>query len=249
MEFGPDATFAFTLLNEKKAEDFLAEQELKDKEFICAIPRLRYSPYYKIHQTAPTPEDLKREAVSDRFKDQDMSKLREALIAFVRKTSLKVLTCPEMISEMALAKEELIDPLPDDVKPYVVWREHYWNPDEAASVYARSLALVSMELHSPIMAVARGIPSVYLRVPTDTIKGQMWRDIGLPEWILEMDESAAEDICNTLISIQKDYPAACRKVADAMTYVQELQAQTSAVLADSLERCCSCSMTDKSGQF
>jgi len=236
MAFGPDATFAFTLLNEKKAEAFLAEHGLKDKEFICAIPRLRYSPYYKIHQTVPTPEDLRREAVSDRFKEQDMSKLREALVAFVRKTSLKVLTCPEMVYEMALAKEQLIDPLPDDVKPYVIWREHYWNPDEAASVYARSLALVSMELHSPIMAVARGIPSMYLRVPTDTIKGQMWRDIGLPEWILEMEDSDAEDICSTLMSIQQDYPAACQKVADTMEYVQKLQAQTSAVLAESLER-------------
>jgi polysaccharide pyruvyl transferase WcaK-like protein len=237
MDFGPDATFAFTLLNEKKAEKFLAEHDLKDKEFICAIPRLRYSPYYKIHQTVPTPEDLRREAVSDRFKDRDMSKLREALIAFVRKTSLKVLTCPEMIYEMALAKEELIDPMPDDVKPYVVWREQYWNPDEAASVYVRSLALVSMELHSPIMAVAQGIPSIYLRVPTDTIKGQMWRDIGLPEWILEMEESASEDIYNTLISIQQNYPVACKKVVDSMTYVQKLQAQTSAVLVESLERC------------
>lgn len=236
MEFGPDATFAMTLRDDMRAKQFLEQNGLKEREFICAIPRLRYSPYYKIRGTVPTDEDFRREAVSDQHQEEDLGKLRDVMIDFVRRTGLKVLACPEMSYEMELAKEFLVDPLPDDVRPFVVWRETYWNPDEAAGVYAQALALVSMELHSPIMALAEGTPSMYLRVPTDTIKGQMWRDIGLPEWIFEMEEVAAEEISAGLSALHADYPEALRKTERAMEFIRERQLATVDVLARSLTR-------------
>lgn len=237
MEFGPDATFAMTLSDDEKAGRYLEENGLKEREFICAIPRLRYSPYYKIRKRLPTEEDLRKEAVSDQHKEEDLGKLRDVMIDFVRKTGLKVLACPEMSYEMELAKEFLVDPLPDDVRPFVVWRESYWNPDEAASVYTKARALVSMELHSPIMAVSRGTPAMYLRVPTDTIKGQMWRDIGLPEWIFEMDHVAAEEISAGLLELHNDYPEALRKTEQAQECVNRRIEDTIEVLAGSLMGC------------
>ena len=41
------------------------------------------------------------------------------------------------------------------------------NADEAASIYARALAVVSLDRHSPIIALAAGTPAIHLRVPTD----------------------------------------------------------------------------------
>ncbi|MFA5689806.1 MAG: polysaccharide pyruvyl transferase family protein [Kiritimatiellales bacterium] len=240
MEFGPDATFAITLRDDKKADNFLAAHGLKEKEFICAIPRLRYTPYYKIHQTPPTEEDLRRERISEQHRQRDMSVLRDTLISFIRQTAVKVLACPEMIYEMELAKEELIDPMPEDVKPYMVWREHYWTPDEAASVYARARALISMEMHSPIIALKQGTPSIYLRLPSDTIKGQMWRDIGLPEWIFEVEETESPEIAAALITLNADYSGTLRKSEKALDYVQLRQKETAAVISKVLNNrhCC-----------
>jgi polysaccharide pyruvyl transferase WcaK-like protein len=234
LEFAPDATFAFHLRDDAKAAAYLAAQGLEDGRFICAIPRLRYTPYHEIHGTAPTPEQLERAAYSAQHREPDHAKVRDALIAFVRLTGLKVLACPEMIHEVQLAKETLVDPLPDDVKPHVIWRDTYWLPDEAASVYARALAVVSFELHSPIMAVAAGTPAIYLRQPTDTSKGQMWRDLGLDEWIFEIEDTTGEQLAQTVMAIHADPAAARDYVEQAMAFVRQRQAESMAVVRGAL---------------
>lgn len=186
--FGPDATFAIDLRNDGLAAAYLERNRLEDKKFCCFIPRLRYTPYYKIHGWTPGAEDLRRAAVSDEFRDSDHAKQLEALIDVLDKSSQKVLICPEMTYEVELGREMLFDRLPERYRSRVCWRDSYWTPDEAASVYARASCVVSFEMHSPIIAFANGTPAIYLRQPTDTCKGQMWRDIGLRDWIFEIDE-------------------------------------------------------------
>jgi polysaccharide pyruvyl transferase WcaK-like protein len=234
LEFGPDATFAFDVRDEARATSYLAAQGLEERRFIAAIPRLRYTPYHEIHQTAPTADQLQKAAYSAEHREPDHARVRAALTAFVRQTGLKVLACPEMIHEVPLARQTLLDPLPKDVKPHVVWRDTYWLPDEASSVYARALALVSFELHSPIMALAAGTPAIYLRQPTDTSKGQMWRDIGLNDWIFEIEETTGEQLAQSVLAIHADCRAAGRRVAQAMAFVRQCQAESMAVVRDAL---------------
>lgn len=234
LAFGEDATFAFHLRDEAKATAYLTAAGLEDKRFIAAIPRLRHTPYHEIHGAAPTPTDLERAAYSSEHRERDHAKLREAMVAFVRQTGLKVLACPEMIHEVQLAKDVLVDPLPEDVKPHVVWRDTYWLPDEAASVYARALGVVSFELHSPIMALAAGTPAIYLRQPTDTSKGQMWRDLGLNEWIFEIDETSGEQLAATVLRLHADGAGATRCVEEAMTRVRQRQAESMATVRRAL---------------
>jgi len=73
--------------------------------------------------------------------------------------------------------------------------------------------VISFEMHSPIMAVSSGTPAILLRQPTDTRKGQMWRDIGLDPWIFEIDDSTGKEIAARLLEIGRDLPTA-RKTAD-----------------------------------
>lgn len=223
LAFGPDATFAIPFRNGQKASAYLKAAGLTDKQFICVIPRLRYTPYYKIHQTEPTADELRRAGISDQFKELDHAKLREVIISWVRKTGLKVLACPEMTHEMAVAKELLVDPLPDDVKKNVVWRETYWLPDEATSVYERARAVISIEMHSPIMAFQVNTPAFYIQHPTDTSKGQMWRDVGLSDWIFEIDSTTGQQITDRLMVVHENYPAALQKLAVARSFVNERQ--------------------------
>lgn len=228
--FGPDATFFIHLKDEERASAFLKKHGLEKGKFICAIPRLRFTPYYLIHNTPPTERERERDKVNEAFRDSDLGKLREAMILWVRKTGQKVLACPEMSYEMELAKKYLIDPLPSDVKPFVVWREEYWRPDEAASVYAQAAALASIELHSPIIAIAGGIPALYIRQPTDTCKGQMWRDVGLKEWIFEIDASNGIDVAGALLRIHENPELARDQVRQAQAFVLEKQREAVAVM-------------------
>jgi polysaccharide pyruvyl transferase WcaK-like protein len=177
--FVPDATFAINLRDDFAAQTFLDKHELDAGKFICVIPRLRYTPYYKIHNYDPSAAELSRSIVSNEFAETDHAKLREAIIQILDKTGVKILICAEMIYEVELGKELIYDRLPDEYLSRVVWRDSYWRPDEAASVYAAASLVLSFEMHSPIIALAAGTPAIYLRQPTDTCKGQMWRDIGL----------------------------------------------------------------------
>ena len=122
------------------------------------------------------------------MKEHDHAPLREAIVAVVRETPMKVLVCPEDASQMEIGKEMLVDKLPDDVKAQVVWRENYWLTDEALSTYVRSAGLFGAEMHSPIMCIGNGMPAIVCRWEEQTSKGFMWRDIGLGEWLFDMDD-------------------------------------------------------------
>ena len=118
----------------------------------------------------------------------------------------------------------LYDPLPKDVKPSVAVLDRYWLTAEAASVYARAAAVLSFEMHSPIMAVAAGTPAVLLRQPTDTRKGQMWRDVGLDRWIFEIDDTTGKEIAERIVEIGRDLPAARKSAAKARKLAHERMA-------------------------
>ena len=137
---------------------------------------------------------------------------------------------PEMTYQVPRLRPLLYDPLPADVKPSVAVLDRYWLTAEAASVYARAAAVVSFEMHSPIMAVAAGTPAVLLRQPTDTRKGQMWRDVGLDEWIFEIDDSTGRAIAERVIQIGKHLPAARALAGKARAFARERMAAMAAAI-------------------
>ena len=217
--FVPDATFYLNLRNDEKAAAFLKDYSLEERKFICVIPRLRRTPYYKVNPDSYTPEQVKAiDDLNNSKKEEDHAKLREAMITWVRKTGNKVLVCPEMTYQVDIMDELLIDPLPDDVKPYVQKRG-YWFPDEAASVYAKAFAVLSFECHSPIIALRNETPAFYLRQPEDTIKGQMYYDLGLTEWIFEIEKTTGKQISESLMAIYTDKLHTEKNISDLKSFV------------------------------
>lgn len=221
--FAPDATFAMDIHDNAAAAKFITDHKLADRKFICVIPRLRRTPYYKIRpNNAGWSAERIREVdeLNDKWKEIDHAKLREAMVAWVRKTKGKVVVCPEMTYQLDVMDELLINPLPDDVKPYIV-KHGYWLPDEAASLYKRAQAVLSFECHSPIIAAANGTPCFYLRQPEDTIKGQMYYDLGLSDWTFEIEQTNAKQITDRLLEVNAGYDEALKKVRTAMSNVRE----------------------------
>lgn len=225
MEFGPDGAFATDLREEEKALAFLKEHGLEEGKFLCCIPRLRYTPYWVIPEKKAQP-DPEKHARNEAMKEHDHAQLRQAIIEVVRQTGMKVLVCPEDKTQMAVGKEMLYDPLPEDVKKRVAWRPNYWLTGEALSTYARSVGLFGNEMHSPIMCIGAGIPAIVCRWAEQTSKGFMWRDIGLDEWLFDLDDEAQlPGIVPAVLALAKDPAAAKAKAAKARAYVAQRQAR------------------------
>lgn len=234
MEFGPDGAFAVKLRNEEAATAFLKSSNLEDGNFLCCIPRLRYTPYWKIKNK---PFDEKKHARNEEMKEHDHAPLRDAICAVTRETAMKVLLCPEDKSQMEVGKEMLFNKLPDDVQAKVVWRENYWLTDEALSIYVRSAGLFGLEMHSPIMCIGNGVPAIVCRFQEQTSKGFMWRDIGLGDWLFDMDSEAdIAKITKAVLGLAKDPDAARMKTAEAQGFVHKCQRETMAILKKSLEK-------------
>lgn len=224
LEFGPDAQLGMHLRDDAKGLAWLKAHGLEEGKFICVIPRLRYTPYYRIREGAKrTPADDIRDAINNRTTEQDHAKLREMITSYVKNTGNKVMACAEMTYQVELSKEVLVDPLPAEIKKNIVWRDTYWLPDEAASIYAKAQCVVSVECHSPLIALHNGTPTFYVRQPTDTCKGQMYRDIGANDWFFEVDETSGPQLWSRLEAIHKDPAKAKAKVKAIMATVEARQ--------------------------
>ena len=234
LEFGPDAQLGMHLRDDAKGLPWLRERGLEAGKFICVIPRLRYTPYYRIRNTPRTKDDEHRDAINDRTTERDHTKLREMIVSYVRSTGGKVMVCAEMTYQVEMGRDVLVNPLPEDVKRNVVWRDTYWLPDEAAAIYAQALAVVSVECHSPLIALHQGTPTFYVRQPTDTCKGQMYRDLGAGDWFFEVDETDGAQLWSRLSAIHRD-PAAARTQARAIRANAEArQARMVAVVRETI---------------
>lgn len=234
MEFGPDATFACDLVNEEAAAAWLKGFGLEDGKFMCCIPKLRNSPYWEIKKGYAF--DPKKHARNEEMKEHDIGPLRNAVIAVVKETGMKVLLCPEDASQMKLNKEMIYDKLPDEVKAKVVWRKDYWLTDFAQSVYNRCAGLFGNEQHSPIMCIGHGIPAIVCRYKEQTSKGFMWKDIGLGEWLFDHDfDEAEKGLTPAVLAIAKDQPSARAKAAKGKAVADERMKRMMDVLRAELE--------------
>lgn len=236
MEFCPDGAFAVDLRNEEAATQFLKTHGLEEGKFMCVIPRTRFTPYWEI-PAKKTPFDEQRHLRNEAMKEHDNAPLRQAIIEVVRQTPMKILICPEDETHVKLGKEILYDKLPEDVKQKVVWRDRYWLTDEAVSTYVRSAGLFGLEMHSPIMCIGNGIPAIVGRFFEQTSKGVMWRDIGLGDWLFDMDNE--QDVARyvpTVLAMAKNPKAAKAKAAKGKKYVEQRQRETMNLLKENLKR-------------
>ncbi|MPR36002.1 polysaccharide pyruvyl transferase family protein [Salmonirosea aquatica] len=234
MEFCPDGAFAVDLRNDPAADAFMKEHGLEDGKFMCVIPRNRLTPWWEIPSKNRT-LDEKKNARNEAMREHDNAPLREAIVAVVRQTPMKILICPEDETQVKLGRQILLDKLPDDVKSKVVWRDHYWLTDEAVSTYLRSAGIFGLEMHSPIMCLGNGIPAIVGRFAEQTSKGFMWHDIGMDEWLFDFDKE--EDIARyvpAVLAMAQDPVAARKKAARGQKFVEIRQKATMNLLKKKL---------------
>jgi hypothetical protein len=223
MDFGPDGAFGTDLRDDAQADAFLTANGLEPDRFLCCIPRLRYTPYWSIPDKK-RPFDPVKHTRNEAMREHDHAPLREAITRVVRETGLKVLVCPEDQTQMAVGRERLVERLPDDVRRGVVWRPDYWLTDEAASTYRKSAGLFGNEMHSPIICIGNGVPAIVCRFVEQTSKGLMWRDIGLGNWLFDLDdENDVRRMPDAVVEMAKNPVASRQLAAKAQRFVLERQ--------------------------
>jgi len=222
LEFGPDGCFGIDVRDEGRGLATMKKLGLEDRKFITVqirtntpkAPGVDDPRPQKLNPLHPTPEQIADD-------ERRAAKYRELVTMWVKKTGHKVLIAPETIKEMGHNKRLIHDPLPPEIQKHVVNLEYFWNSDEAASVFARAHTIVCHEPHSPIIALANGTPIIHTYSEFHSPKCWMFKDIGLGEWLLEMDETPVEKMAETLFAIDADYSTAQAKVKKAMAYVHE----------------------------
>ncbi|GAA4470853.1 polysaccharide pyruvyl transferase family protein [Nibrella saemangeumensis] len=222
LEFGPDGCFGIDVRDEERGRAYLKKSGLDDQKFLVVVIRTNTKHIYDksggsvLNPAQATPEQQEQDR-------QRLGKVRELITTWVRQTGMKVLLAPEVSKEVAQAKTGVYDQLPADIQSKVVWRDTFWNADEAMSVYARAHSMFGIEPHSLIMGLALGVPVVHARPLAHGLKGWMFRDIGLPEWLFEIDQTPASAMSDELMKIHQNYPLAKEKVRKAMAFVADRQ--------------------------
>jgi len=85
------------------------------------------------------------------------------------------------------------------------------------------------------MALGHGIPAIVCRFAEQTSKGLIWRDIGLGDWLFDLDKDEEhKGIVPAVLAMAKDPAAAKAKAAKARQFVEQRQRETMAVLEKSL---------------
>jgi polysaccharide pyruvyl transferase WcaK-like protein len=222
LEFGPDGCFGIDVRDDARGLATMQKLGLEERKFITVqirtntpkAPGVDDPRPEKLNPLHPTPKQIKDD-------ERRAAKYRALITSWVEKTGHTVLIAPETIKEMGHNKRLLHDPLPPEIQKHVVNLEYFWNADEAASIFARAHTIVCHEPHSPIIALANGTPIIHTYSEFHSPKCWMFKDIGLPEWLLEMDETPVEKMAETLFAIDADYAAAQAKVKKAMAYVHE----------------------------
>ena len=182
--FAPDAVFDFDIADEKNAAEFMKKYELVPGKFICCIPGQRHTPRWQFFDTPANPEKI---AENQHFAEHDNTPLRKIIELAVTKYHLKVLICPEQITEIALIRPLIFDRLPAEIQKACVPMDEFWSPDLALGVYRASLGVFGVEMHSQVMAVGNNVPGVLLRHPQFGSKSEMWKTIGLEDWLIHTE--------------------------------------------------------------
>lgn len=214
MAFVPDAAWAFDLRDDAPVLAWMQKHGLREGRFLAATTR-------------NAPAGVDEEADAQRQK----AFWTPLICRWIEETGLPVVLLPETVTSIELNRSYIYEPLPDAIKENVIlddslWApaEEFWTPDRALSLLSRARAYCNVDHHGVLMALAAGVPCVHPRQSQAGRKAQVLRDLGLGEWLFDIEVDDAKKVGDALLVIDRDYGAARHKAAEAASRAAELQA-------------------------
>lgn len=234
--FRPDSTFFFQQFDETWADAYMRANGLEDKRFISVILRLPdpektgFDPTPgAVHAKGYSRQDMVSGAISGPRLHDHMEKVKTFIEDFVSGTGMKALICHETRHTLTRAKERLWKRLSPETQKRCVYLDEFWSPDQAYSIIKRTRILVSMEMHSVIMSLNVGTPAVHIPFAEAGRKREMMRDIGVGDWLLDIDECLPGEITDVAIRIHDRYTEAEARIRSLLA---GLELRADAVLGE-----------------
>ena len=137
----------------------------------------------------------------------------------VKEFNLKVLICPEQITEIDLIRPRIYDQLPPEIQRNCVPMDKIWPPDLALGVYQASRGVFGVEIHSQVMAVGSGVPGVLLYPTSWGSKGKMWESVGLSDWYIPTD---SPDYAKRAVAVAREVLTNPQRSAEKLRRVREI---------------------------
>lgn len=205
-ELAPDIAFAFEMRNEHAAEDFLCAECLAPGGFLAVCS------HYAIESRPGVCEHGERYAAT----------IRAVIERWTEQTGLPVLLYPEDDREIGTNHEFLYSRLSAKARALVRERKTFWLPDEALAVLSKARAIFSMEPHGMMMVLGNaGIPVLHPMIWEFGIKAQLWADIGLEDWLFDLEATDASHMSRVLLDIHERYDGARAMAKAASQRVNE----------------------------
>jgi polysaccharide pyruvyl transferase WcaK-like protein len=210
--YRPDSTFFFNGFDEPWLENFKREHNLADRKFITLTIRSAKS------QPGPLAE-----TVTKQREDEHMERIRKFVTDWVTRTDVPVVLCPEVTFEVALMHDNVYKRLSPDVQKKCVWMDKFWTTEQAYSLYRQAEMVVSMEMHSVIMALSLGTPVLMPQFTENGRKVWMLEELGLRDWIFDIDEPTdAPRLLEAAKKIHQDPAAARGRVECQLPRIKQL---------------------------
>ena len=223
--FVPDGTVSFGLRDDEWADKLMQRNNLISKDFLIIIPRT----YLGGGKISPTIGETRSLA--------HMAKIRSVIQQWVARTGKKVLIGAEVFRDFPNAKALVYDLLPEETRKHCVMLDEFWTTEQAVSLYRHARIILSMELHSFLLAIPQGIPTV---VPTFKESGRkisMLNDFKVPDWYFDIDEASADTIADTIDGIHRNYQQATERLTnDVIPHIRQLEQQAMDIMAAASRR-------------
>lgn len=210
--YRPDTTFFFQGFDEPWLEAYKREHGLKEKGFITLTIRSAKS------QPGPL-----RETITQQREDEHMARIRSFVTDWVQRTGTPVVLVPEVRFEIPLMHDNVYMKLSPEVRKKCVWMDKFWTTEQAYSLYRQAEMVVSMEMHSVIMALGIGTPVLMPQFAENGRKVWMLEELGFGDWIFDIDEPAdMPRLLEAALKIHKDPRAADGRVRRQLPRVKQL---------------------------
>ena len=210
--YRPDSTFFFNGFDEPWLETFKREHNLADRKYITLT----------IRSAKSQPGPLAETVTKDR-EDEHMERIRKFITDWVTQTGVPVVLCPEVRFEVALMRDNVYQKLSPEVQKKCVWMDKFWTTEQAYSLYRQAEMVVSMEMHSVIMALSLGTPVLMPQFTENGRKVWMLEELGLRDWIFDIDEQAdAPRLLEAAKRIHQDQTASRARVESQLPRIRQL---------------------------
>ena len=219
LDFRPDTTIYFNGGDEAWQEKFFAENGLEEGKFMTVALRIS-APKPKYHDPtggSVTPERCRHQ----------MEQMKYLIEEYIKKNNHKVLIAHETRDTLEDARTHLYNILSDEAKKATVYLDTFWTPEQALSVYRASSLLVSVEMHSIIMAIGNGVPFIHAPYVECGRKRQMVRDMELPEFLIDLDDAdSGKQLFDRTQYILENRPAIQDRLRKVRSRLAELSAKS-----------------------